>query len=385
MAISPVDSAPVAPSPQGEDQAAPNGQVPDDRAAGEASSAHAGAGDAAAPAPGEAAAPAPGERACANCGAALARGQDWCLQCGAGAPGSLGSAGWRSAGVVLVAVAVLALGAAAAAYAALDKGTSKAHVVITTVTQAAVPAPTGTSSTPSATLPTSPSATATTPNPAKGLLGLGGAKPPKIPLTAATPTSTTPTRATSTGSGKTTTTSTPASTTPASTSPGATGEESQQAAILLDPDAASTYNPYEYPASFFGDPSLAIDGDTSTAWTAQVNPATAPKLAVGLLIDLKSKQKVSVAQLVTSTPGITVQVYGTSGQTAPTSITDPAWIALTGPKVAKKRHLRLTLRDSKDAFTYITLWISKAPQSALGTAQAPGHVDVNELELFPTS
>ena len=62
---------------------------------------------------------------------------------------------------------------------------------------------------------------------------------------------------------------------------------------MLDTNAASTYNPYNYPASGFGDPSLAIDGDTSTAWTAQVNPATAPKMAEGLLIDLKAKQKIS--------------------------------------------------------------------------------------------
>lgn len=31
----------------------------------------------------------------------------------------------------------------------------------------------------------------------------------------------------------------------------------------------------------------------------------------------------------------------------------------------------------------MTLWISKAPESAVGTATAPGHVDVNEVELFP--
>lgn len=376
MAISPVHSAPAGSPPEGEDRAAPNGQPPDDPSAAEGSAGRAGAG-----------ALAPGERACASCGGALAPGQDWCLQCGAGAPGSLGSAGWRSAVVVLGAVVVLALGAAAAAYAALNRGASKAHVVIATVAPASVAPSTSTQTTPPGTLPTTPPGTASTPKAAKGLLGLGGVKPPKIPLTAVTPTPTTP-RTTSPAAGNTKTTSTPTSTTPSSaTTPGAgeTSEESQQAAILLDPDAASTYNPYEYPASLFGDPSLAIDGDVSTAWTAQVNPTTAPKMAVGLLIDLKSKQKVSVAQLVTSTPGMTVQVYGTSGQTAPTSITAPAWIALTGPKVAKKKHLRLSLRDSKEAFTYITLWISKAPQSALGTAQAPGHVDVNELELFPTS
>jgi hypothetical protein len=316
----------------------------------------------------------------------MAGGQDWCLECGAGAPGSLGTPGWRSAAAVLGAVAVLALGAAAAAYAALNKGTSGRHVVIEKVASVPTPAPT-TPTTPAFRFPATPGGATTTPRAAKGLLGLGGAKPPKIPLTASTPTTTTPAlKTTTTGATKTTGTST--ATTPTSTTPSGTGEtteESQQAAILLDTDAASTYNPYEYPASFFGDPSLAIDDDTSTAWTAEVNPATAPKMAVGLLIDLKSKQKVSVLQLVTSTPGMTVQVYGADGQSAPTSITDPAWTALSGPKLVKKKHLRLALRDSKDAFTFITLWISKAPQSAVGTAQAPGHVDVNELELFPTT
>ena len=54
--------------------------------------------------------------------------QDWCLQCGAGAPGSLDGGGpsWRSAATILAATAILVLGAAAAAYAALSKeGTHK--------------------------------------------------------------------------------------------------------------------------------------------------------------------------------------------------------------------------------------------------------------------
>ncbi|MGP0101118.1 MAG: hypothetical protein ACLPUT_05785 [Solirubrobacteraceae bacterium] len=152
---------------------------------------------------------------------------------------------------------------------------------------------------------------------------------------------------------------------------------------MLDTNAATTYNPYGYPASGFGDPSLAIDGDTSTAWTALVNPATAPKMAEGLLIDLKAKQKVAVLELVTSTPGMSIQVYGANGHTAPASITDPAWIPLSAPKVAKKKRLRISLRDSAKAFMFITLWISKAPASS--TPEAPGHVDVNEVELFPPS
>jgi hypothetical protein len=318
---------------------------------------------------------APAERNCKRCGGALASGQDWCLQCGAGAPGSLGAPSWRSGATILLVVAVLVLGAAAAAFAALSKGSSKPRVVIKTVAQA--PAPTAT--TPAGTTPGglgglgAGTNTRTTP--------LGTVKPPKIPLTAVTPKASEKTTATTTPPAETKTT---ASKNPTSTTPSEkTGEESQQAAIILDTDAASTYNPYNYPASGFGDPSLAIDGETSTAWTAQVNAATAPRMAEGLLIDIKAKERVAVLELITATPGMTVQVYGANGHTAPSTITSPAWTPLSPPEVIKKKHTRIALRHSAKAFTFVTLWISKAPESS--TPQAPGHVDVNELELFPPS
>jgi hypothetical protein len=320
----------------------------------------------------------------------MSAGQDWCLQCGAGAPGSLGAPGWRPALTALGVVLVLALGAAAAAYAALNEGPAGGHVMTTTVAQTAPPVST-VPSTPTGTPPITPGVPATTPK-AKSPLGLGTAKPPKIPLTALTPKasekSTTPT-----GTGKasepTKTTTTPSSTTGTGNGTGTgktgeTSEESQQAAIELDTNAAQTYNPYEYSPSWFGDPSLAIDDDPTTSWTAQVNPATAPAMAEGLIVDLKSKQKVSVLQLITTTPGMTVQVYGADAAAEPTSITDPAWVPLSRPKVVKKHKLRLALRDSNKAFTFITLWISKAPKSAIGTPEAPGRVTVDEVELFPT-
>jgi hypothetical protein len=317
----------------------------------------------------------------------MAAGQDWCLECGAGAPGSLGTRSWRSAATIAALVTVLVLGAAAAAVAALTKGHAKTAVVIRTVAQ--VPAPT----TPA---PTTPGAGTTTPGTpgtvpgAKLKLPPGTViKPPKIPLTQVTPkASETPTTTPPAETKVTTPTNTaPTSTTPTSgsgTNGEKTNEESQQTAILLDTNAASTYNPYEYPASGFGDPSLAIDGDTSTAWTAAVNPATAPKMAQGLLINLKGKQKISAIQLVTSTPGIRIQVYGANVATAPTSITDPAWVRLSPPRTLKKKRLRMSLRDSSKAFQFVTVWISQAPASAVGTATAPGRVDLNEVELFPT-
>jgi hypothetical protein len=265
---------------------------------------------------------------------------------------------------VLVATVVLVLGAAAAGYAALSKKTPQAPTVTTTVAQASTPAPA---------TPTPGAVTPATPTPLPGI-----ATPPKIPLNATTPTVTTPTTSTTTTGAetkqKTSTTGT-----------GGADAEPQPAAILLDTDAAETYNPYNYPAAWFGDPSLTIDGDNSTGWTAQVNPASAPNLAEGVLIDLKSAKKLSAVKLVTTTPGMTVQVYGSAAKTVPASITDPAWVPLSRSIAVKKRHSRIGLRNRKKSYRFVALWISRAPASSLGTATAPGRITVNELELLPAS
>ena len=76
-------------------------------------------------------------------------------------------------------------------------------------------------------------------------------------------------------------------------------------------------------------------------------------------------------------------LYRRLAGTVPTSITDPAWARLSGALVDKKRSQRIRLADSTRAFRFVTLWISAAPASAVGTAERPGHVSVNELELFP--
>ena len=330
------------------------------------------------------------DRTCQKCGAQLTEGQDWCLQCGTAAPGSLqtGGPGWRSATAVLGVTTVLVLGAGAAAYAALTQPSAqKPAPKVITVAQA----PT------TATIPTTPGTTATTPaptttpaltTPTTAKSPLGTTKPPKIPLTAPTPKSSgTITGSSKTGTGK------------AKTETGATGNKGkangkgtgesetpsgeEPTPILLDTNAASTYNPYNLPASNFGDPSLTIDGETSTGWTAQVEPSTAPSMAVGLAIDLHTPQRVGSITLVTSTPGMTIQLYGSNAQTLPSSITDPEWTTLSPSLVAKKHHTHINLRHADKAFRFIVLWISAAPKSAVGTPSAPGHVSVNELELFP--
>ncbi len=371
MCVNPQLLADPTAAPESEPQLSPSAPVPEDAAngAGQIDPGGTSVSPDSVPIPESA-------RACANCGAALDDGQDWCLQCGAAVPGSLdgGGPGWRSATTVLAVTTILVLGAAAAAYAALTQpAPRKLPPKVVTIAQA--PA-------------TTPASTPTTP-PTPGALGTpttitplpSTSTTPKIPFTASTPKSS---KSTGLGTG-TTNSSTGESgtgTSKSNSNSGGTTTTEPPSPILLDTNAASTYNPYGYPTSWFGDPSLAIDGETSTAWTAQVNPAVAPKMAEGLAIDLKTAQKVGSVKLITSTPGMTVQMYGANGTTLPASITDQAWVALSPSLDAKKRSTKIKLRDASKAFRFVTLWISQAPQSSVGTPSAPGHISVNELELF---
>jgi hypothetical protein len=308
--------------------------------------------------------------------------QEWCLQCGTAVPGSLAthSGSWRASALVLGATAILVLGAATAAVAALTKTNSTARKVAVIVAQAPPAAPVTPTTVPPATTATPPATNpAATPVPPAATV-----KPPKIPLTVPTPkvTPTTP-KVKVPVTPTTPTTSTPNKT---STTPSGKASEPQPTttAILLDTNAVTSYNPENYPPATFGDPSLTTDGDTSTGWTALVDPALAPKMAVGLLIDLNTPQKLSFLEMVTSTPGMTVQVFGANGSTAPTTITNPAWTHLSALALQKKRHTLIKLSEPTKAFRFVTLWISGAPPASIGTPTAPGRVSVNEIEVFPT-
>jgi hypothetical protein len=329
------------------------------------------------------AAPKLGERTCANCGSAMQATQDWCLQCGAGAPGCLadGTAGWRSATTVLIAVAVLALAAAAAGYAALNK--SRGRIVPVTRTVAQVTAPVTTTpglGAASAIATSKPPKVLGTPARIRPLPRPAGARPPEIPQIPLTPGATPESSAPPQLPGTAPVSKPPALPTPSGGS--GTTREASPPPLLLDANAATTYDPYVYPASNFGEPRLAIDGHPSTAWTAQVNPAVAPKMAEGLAIDLKTPQTLSALELLTSTPGMTVEVYATGSRPLPPSITDHAWLKLSPNQTVKTGRVRIKLKTTR-AFRFVALWISGAPAASVGTPQEPGHVSVNELELFP--
>ncbi len=309
--------------------------------------------------------------------------QSWCLQCGAGAPGSLGGTpGWRSATAVFGAVAVLVVGAAVAAYAALNEHSTKTPVKTLALAPAKTPA-TAPATTPGvastttpgkAALPASGSSIA---HPAsKTTLPTGSAKPPKLPAVSSTPESSGSTEGEPSSSSKS-----PVSESKSETE-GKTGTKGKPSPIVLPTKAATTYNPYNYPASEFGNPRLAIDGNATTAWTAQINPSMAPKMAEGLLVNLKESKSVAQLSLVTATPGMTVQIFATKGKTIPTTITSHQWVMLSNSVVVKNRKATIKLRDASKSFRYVLLWIPKAPEGLVGTPEAPASVDLNELVLY---
>ncbi len=338
--------------------------------------------------------PADARHNCKSCGSALAEGQEWCLQCGAGAPSSLArEADWRPLAALAAAGVFLLAGAGTAAYAALNQQPSKppTHVLIAQVPASTPTTPT-TPTTPSSgsTLNTPPPTTTPSTTTPSGTFGTGtssGAqtiKPPKLP--AVVPIPRTPSRLllpTNTGSRPTSTPTNPTGTTPSAGGSEPTSQKPNP--ILLDTDAASTYNPSGYPESYFGDPGLAIDGEASTAWTAQVEPKVAPLMAAGLALDLKTARHLGTLEVDTTTPGMTIEVFGANGSKLPATITDPAWTKLTPSHLVKKKAATIKLGTGGKAFRFLVLWLTKAPESAVGTPTAPGHVSINEVVPYPPS
>jgi hypothetical protein len=346
-------------------------------------------------------------RSCKSCGTTLAEGQEWCLQCGAGAPGSLArEADWRPLAALAAAGVILLASAGTAAYAALSQKPSKPpmHVLIAQVPPpAAASTPTTGSSLstpPPATTPGAGTPGASTPSTAFGTGSTGTGlpsstiKPPKLPAAVPTPHSRAQSLLFPTGTGRTPRNeSSPAgnesapsgnetTTTPVKP-PTAGATEPAPSPILLDTDAASTYNPSGYPDSYFGDPGLAIDGEPNTAWTAQVEPKVAPLMAEGLALDLKTARHLGTLELHTSTPGMTLEVFGSGGSKLPATIVDPAWSKLTPSHLVKKKAATIKLATGGRTYRFVVLWFTKAPASAVGTPTAPGHISIGEAVLYP--
>jgi hypothetical protein len=302
----------------------------------------------------------------------MAATQDWCLECGAAAPGRLGDRpGRRAALTVLATTLALACGAVAASYAALS---GDAHRLA-----AAPPPPSATPvaqqapATPTA--PVSPAPAPTTPV-TGGIPGLPANRPvipilprpvlPVIPPVAVNPVPT-PTPA-------------PAAKPKPAPKPKPAGPQP----VALGADAVRLYDPYGSAADK-GDPADAYDKDLGTSWFVTSKNASG-SMAVGLVIDLEKARNVRTIQLATSTPGYRVEIYGAGDGDLPPDVLDNRWSHLTdrsrvdetkrdGSKAGDGAE-RIALRGRAGAYRYVLLWFTTQPSSGGPT------VRISELSLI---
>jgi type IV secretory pathway VirB10-like protein len=276
------------------------------------------------PPPPEAEAP---ERLCPTCSAALADGQDWCLECGSAQPGRLGGRpGWRSALAVLALTGVLAAGAVAAAYAAMSSDARR---------EAAAAAP--------------PAATPVVAQPAPAAEPTPPPPPPAPKAEAPAPAPPAPA---------------PPAPEPVAPAPPATDGAGDQPAeedvplVELDPKtSAVTYDPSKLtteenrPKARF-----AIDARKRTVWTAPVDPVTG-NVNLGIVVSLEDAQRIKALRFTAETPGFNVETYGAKTEEVPEDILAEDWKHLTDKKdVGVEEELKIDGR-----FRHVLLWVTIQP------------------------
>jgi hypothetical protein len=322
--------------------------------------------------------------ACEVCGAAMERGQDWCLECGTAAPGRLGARpGWRAAFTVVGLTTLLLACAVVAAYAALTSDaerTASAPVTadgnpIVAQTPGAVPG-----ATPGA-VPVQPGATG--PNTAPPASSI---PKPIIPVQPTPPAKNTPLMPPAAPSGAGASKGSPGAdgagtgssgTTGATGSTGATGATTQpgvEQVIAFGKDAAKTYNQPARAGAEFGPAAYAVDATPSTVWDVVV-PADGQPIGAGLVIDLGKPYALSSLRLTTPTPGFTVEIYGAkSAKQLPVDVIDKRWIHLTDKKGVQSDE-PITLKNRGDgAKVQLLLLHMTAPAQPTDPKVAIGNV-----------
>ncbi|MEP6953980.1 MAG: hypothetical protein ABI950_07980 [Solirubrobacteraceae bacterium] len=289
----------------------------------------------------------------------MAPEQDWCLNCGAAAPGRLSEKpGWRAFSTIAVLTALLVLGAAAASFAALSSDKRKPAVATAPaqVAQAAPPAAVA----PPATPVTPPASTKKAALPkVKAPAGASAGTSPVTPVkpTSALPKTPAPVPSSSAPRSTTSSPTTPTSTTPRTTTPKPTAP----VAIKLDPSAGSTYDPSGRAAAT-GDAGKALDGDASTSWYLDPSTTEGP-IGAGYTINLGEQRAVKRIQLTTTTPGFRVEVYATDEATPPPEITDTRWSHITNASNVGSGSGTQTIVVGGGTSKYQTvlLWVTQRP------------------------
>jgi hypothetical protein len=306
----------------------------------------------------EPAAPAPEAppRTCEQCGATLASGQDWCLECGTAAPGRLGRRpGMRAATTVVGLTLALVAGAVTAGYAAISGDAGRQVAKAPAASGAPIAqAPPATPAPPAASTPAAPAQPLPTVKPPQTSTPAPSVSHPATPAPSA-PATPAPT------------TSTP-STTPTTTTPAAPTLQP----VDLGADAASLYDPYTRTTAS-GDPADAYDGDTTTAWKVS-SVGDGQEMQVGLVVDLSKKRSIKQLKLRTSTPGFRIETYAADTAQLPPDILDTRWAHLHNKSGVAKTDA-VALASDSHRYRYVLLWFTTPPKKA-------PTVKINELTIL---
>lgn len=249
-----------------------------------------------APEPADAVTPAP-PQTCRACGAAMTDDQDWCLECGAAAPGRLGQRpGWRLGAVVLALTLLLVGGASVAGYAAVTSDAERETAAQNPAPGTPVPAPVATppaperpTSEPPEPEPVEPVEPAPTPS-AQPDFTVPDATPVDPPTTIDPVTPLPDTSGTDTGTGTT------------------GGTVSEPEAYTIPADEFEVYDPYDRAGAEFGDPADARN--TDEPFFDVTVPADGEPIGAGLQVDLGAIRDVRQVTFRTTTPGMGIELYG---------------------------------------------------------------------------
>jgi hypothetical protein len=188
------------------------------------------------------------------------------------------------------------------------------------------------------------------------------------PPASTTTTPTDPTQTTTPPTDPTQTTTTPTTTTPPPTTPPTTTTPpAPNGKVHADTD-------------FTGDPSTAFDGDPATAWSVALGtPELVLDPQVGLLIDLGTATKLRKLVVTPTTPGTTIEVYGSAAGTAPATLDDKGWKKLA-TQLDVDGKTKITL--GQDAVgtgkvRQLLIWFAAGPDDGTSTS-----VGISELQLY---
>jgi serine/threonine-protein kinase len=120
---------------------------------------------------------------------------------------------------------------------------------------------------------------------------------------------------------------------------------------------------------------LAIDGNTTTAWTTQqYYSGTLGKPGVGLYLDANPGTAARKMVITSATPGFAATIYATNTTPNPTSFGASHWTRVGGVMTVAG-HQALPLATGGTRYRYYLVWITKLPPGS-------NSVSLNEVSLY---